>query len=88
MFWQQEIFFGPPIKIPVSLPPSEAQEHRGVWEGLDFKWSSLRWGIFYARHQKLNICSISFTAIQRQNECYTEYNYVDYLVLEKEHCTI
>lgn len=87
MFWQQEIFFGPPIKIPVNLPPSQA-EHKGEWERFDFKWSSLRWGIFYACHQKLNICSISFTAIQPQNECYTEYNYVDYLVLEKEHCTV
>ncbi len=88
VFWQQECFFGAPIKIPVRLSPFQAEELRGVWVGFDFKWNSLRRRIFYACHQKLNICSISFIAIQPQNECYSECNYVDYLVLEKEHCTI
>lgn len=50
----------------------------------DFKWSSLSRGIFNARHRKPNICSPPFPAIQPQNECYTECNYADYLVLEKE----
>lgn len=85
MFSQQEFFFGPTFKIPVTLPRSQAKVHKGVWVGFDFKWSSLSRGIFYACRQKLNICSISFIAIQPQNECYTEYNYVDYLVLENEH---
>lgn len=50
----------------------------------DFKWSSLSRGIFNARHLMLNICSLPFPAIQPQNECYTECNYADYLVLENE----
>lgn len=74
--------YGPLFKIPVTRPPFQAKQHKGLWVGFDFKWNSLSRGIFYACHQRLNICSISFIAIQPQNERYTESNYVDYLVLE------
>lgn len=80
--------YGLLFKIPVTRPPFQAKQHTGVWVGCDFKWNSLSRGIFYASNQRLNICSLSFIAIQPQNECYTECNYVDYLVLENVQCTI
>lgn len=88
MFGEQAFSLVHHLKSPVTLPPSWAKQHRREQVGFDFKWSFLSQGIFYASHQKLNICSISFIGIQPQNECYTEYNYVDYLVLENEHCAI
>lgn len=77
-------FFGPAFEDSsdfVSILGKTAQKGMVV---VAFKWNFLSQGIFYASHQKLNICSISFIGIQAQNEHYTECNYVDCLVLE--HC--